>query len=233
MVRGPLRHLKNLIAPKGRRIRRLPVGIGSGIRLSIDFRSETGLYLGLYERELNKHITALCRPGAGCFDVGGHLGYDALVLAKLSKGGRVASFEAEADRCARIEEAVRANPSFASRVTVHNTFVGRAPGGEAVIALDEFAYDSDGFIPDVIKMDIEGAELDALAGAQRLLSERKPGLIVEVHSAELEEACAKLLRRHAYVPEVVRQRRLFPDNRPAGDVNRWLVARGRTSAGGG
>lgn len=82
------------------------------------------------------------------------------------------------------------------------------------------------FTPDFIKMDIEWAELDALQGAQRILSTRKPGLIVETHSKELEAGCIDLLRGHGYEPKIVDQRRWFPDARTI-PHNRWLVCEGR------
>jgi FkbM family methyltransferase len=49
------------------------------------------------------------------------------------------------------------------------------------ISLDRFVINS-GFIPDVIKIDVEGAELLVLQGAERLLARFNPYLIVGVHS---------------------------------------------------
>src|SRR5947208_3168145 len=51
-----LRRLKNALVPKGPRLRRLPLGIGRGLRLQLDLHYRTGLYLGLYEVELNRHL---------------------------------------------------------------------------------------------------------------------------------------------------------------------------------
>ena len=39
-------------------------------------------YSSVYELELNRWLRRLCRPGYTAYDVGGQLGYDALVLAK-------------------------------------------------------------------------------------------------------------------------------------------------------
>lgn len=46
------------------------------------------------------------------------------------------------------------------------------------IALDDIAYAGD-FRPSFIKMDIEGAEFDALQGMKRLLAEVRPVLVLE------------------------------------------------------
>ena len=48
------------------------------------------------------------------------------------------------------------------------------------ISLDDFCIES-GLIPDVIKIDVEGAELLVLQGAERTLQEHSPTLIVGVH----------------------------------------------------
>ena len=79
-------------------------------------------------------------------------------------------------------------------------------------------------MPDFIKLDIEGGEVDALRSAERILSERHPALIVEVHSVDLEREAARLLTEQGYRPLMVSQRTIFPDHRP-GDHNRWLVCK--------
>jgi len=50
-----------------------------------------------------------------------------------------------------------------------------------------------------VKIDTEGAELAALAGASRLLREQHPKLIVEVHSETLGKHCRDVLLSHGYV----------------------------------
>jgi FkbM family methyltransferase len=47
-----------------------------------------------------------------------------------------------------------------------------------VVALDDVLY---GFRPNLIKMDIEGAEIEALLGAKRQIIENKPGLAISVY----------------------------------------------------
>ena len=52
---------------------------------------------------------------------------------------------------------------------------------------------------------------------------RRPCVIVETHSLELEHECMELLRAAGYKPQIVDQRRRVRDYRPL-DHNRWLVA---------
>ena len=52
------------------------------------------------------------------------------------------------------------------------------------ISIDEFVYNENHAAPDLIKIDIEGGEIKALQGAIRVLKEKKPILLVELHSIE-------------------------------------------------
>ena len=80
-------------------------------------------------------------------------------------------------------------------------------------------------MPDLVKLDVEGKEHTVLRGAARLLSERRPHLIVETHSQDLDDACRETLVSYGYPIETVEPRRWLPDVRPA-PLNRWLVGRG-------
>jgi hypothetical protein len=53
-----------------------------------------------------------------------------------------------------------------------------------VIRLDEY-FHGQAADPDLVKIDIDGAELLALQGMRRILQETKPDLLLEVHPAYL------------------------------------------------
>ena len=221
--RSLARGVKNRLVPKGERTYRLPLGIGRGLRVEIDLEHWTHLYLGLYERELNPHIRELCRPGSRCFDVGGQNGYDALLFAKLGAMA-VLSFDCDAIACARMARAFSNNPSLAARLDVrHTTIAARSDPAANQTTLDEAAFAPDGFVPDLVKIDIEGAELQALNGARKLLLRRRPHLIIEVHDQTIENECQTLLEEHGYTPRTVDHSRWLEDGRPSG-FNRWIVA---------
>ncbi len=217
--------LKSVLLPPGPRMRRLPFGIARGIRFQIDFAHQTKMYLGLYEIELNRYLRAACRARYHCFDVGGQFGYDALVMAKLT-GGRVISFECDPEACAGMQANLVSNPRFGQRVEIRRTFVSATTdSSRGCSTLDDAAFSSEGFVPDFMKIDIEGCEYDALKGARRILETRRPTLIVETHSLRLEEECLQHLRGFGYEPVVVQQRGWLKDYRPV-EHNRWLVAAG-------
>jgi hypothetical protein len=212
-----------LLAANG--ARRLPVGIGRGIRLEIDFAHHTGLYAGLYEVELNSSLRRLCPPGTRSFDVGAHFGYDALVFAKLSASD-VRSFECEPPLAERMERNLALNPQLAERIRLSLAYVdARSDPARGRITLDDAALDDGGFVPDFVKIDVEGAEADVLRGSQWLLAEHRPALVIETHDREVELECQQVLRGHGYAPQIVDRRRWLPDHRPIAH-NRWLVAAG-------
>lgn len=67
----------------------------------------------------------------------------------------------------------------------------------AVNSLDNFVYEEGNPPPDFIKLDVEGAEGHALRGARRLLGERRPGLLLEIHGEPGREVWS-LLRELDY-----------------------------------
>ena len=180
------------------------------------------MFLGLYEIELTAALRGLCKGSLRCFDIGGNIGYDALVLAKLT-GGDVVSVECDDALCRDIEANASLNPALMPHITVWQGFVGaESQPDRGLVTLDELTDQF--FPPDLVKVDIEGAEVAALAGASQLLeSPARPSWIIEVHSAELEEECVAVLAGAGYHPQIVDHRRWLPDYRPA-EHNRWIIA---------
>jgi hypothetical protein len=186
--------------------------------MEIDFDRDSRYWLGIYERELSRHVRKLCVPGSACFDLGSGSGFYALVFA--TRGAtRVLAVEADPSTCERLRRNVAANPALVDRIEVSEESVGPVAG------LDELAYRPGGFVPDLVKMDVEGNEVAALRGSQRLLAGRKPHVIIETHSEDLDAGCRWLLEDHGYAVETVEPRSWMPEVRTL-EFNRWCVARG-------
>ena len=215
MVNSLVSLVKSLVLPKGRRKRKLRFGPAAGSIVNLDLQHELRLFLGLYEKELEPYFRRLVAKGDRSFDVGGQYGYDALMLAKLS-GAPVVSIELDKDAAADMRQNFGMN---SEAIEVVEAFVG-GPGTAGALTLDQLARDT--FVPDFIKIDIEGGEADALEGAREILGRRRPKLIVEVHAKEQEEACLRILREFGYTPQIVDQRKWFREHRPIAH-NRWLI----------
>lgn len=214
------RACKNIILPAGPKYRKLAFGPAAGCVMQLDFRGQTKMYLGLHEIEIAKYFRSMVRPGFSSFDVGGQGGYVALMLAKLSGNGKVVSIECDKEAARVMRETFALNPYPIQTI---EAFIGKSDGG-GQMTLDALAATT--FTPDFIKIDIEGAEMDALLGASSILTTRKPGLIIETHSLELEVGCIDVLRGHGYSPRIIDQRRWLRETRTI-PHNRWLVCEGR------
>jgi FkbM family methyltransferase len=175
-----------------------------------------------WEPSFWEHTVALairdhCRPGEVMFEVGANAGALALLMSRLvGPRGIVCAFEASP----RIIDKTQYNLVKAGchNVTLFHKAVWHATGdllnieagaqlndrvtaaatGMAVrsVALDDFAAAGD-FCPSFIKMDIEGAEFDALRGMPRLLREVRPVLVLEQSPADMR--CHALLAEAGYV----------------------------------
>jgi hypothetical protein len=199
------------------------------LRLEVDPAAPLHTYLGTAEIELARHIRRLARPGLRCFDVGGNDGYYAMALARLTDSD-VMSFEFDETSVARMERNLALNPAIAPKIRIMRTYVAhRVVASPRADTLDCLVESGIAFVPDFIKMDVEGAEVGVLTGAREILVGCRPHLVIETHSASLEAQCISLLQSVGYRPSVVEQRRWLREGRGA-DQNRWLIAEGLPSA---
>jgi hypothetical protein len=141
------------------------------------------------------------------FDIRGRDGYRGLLISSITKA-TVISIECEAAGI------VEMNATIAAKVLpieAVNAFVGAKVSADST-TIDAIAKTR--FLPDFIKIDIEGGEAEALAGATQVLAERRPSLIIEVHSVEQEELCIRTLQEYGYLVRTVDQARYFRETRP-------------------
>lgn len=137
----------------------------------------------------------MIRPGDVVFDCGAHQGYYALILSKMvGERGKVYSFEPFPILTDVIEcnmELNQANNVQLFKLGVSNTKgkirgslneenVGVTRDKDAIDisldVLDSFAH----LKPNFVKLDVEGAEVNALEGAKRVLAQT-PNLYIEIH----------------------------------------------------
>jgi len=133
-----------------------------------------------------------------CFvDCGAYDGDTIKEFAAESRGRfrRIIAFEADPDNFSRLNDYVATQPDLCERVRIHQAAVGRTAGslrfaatassnasvsssGDTVVncvALDDVLGDAS---PSMIKMDIEGSELDALQGAAHVIGAHGPVLAI-------------------------------------------------------
>ncbi|MEJ7825052.1 MAG: FkbM family methyltransferase [Solirubrobacteraceae bacterium] len=164
---------------------------------------------GTHEIAVQQALVRSLRDGDHVWDVGANIGSLALVAARIvGPAGRVLAIEPDA-RCAAalrrnaalndlrqievLEAAAARDSGSAELVVVRDRLWTRlaSVGGHeqqerrvtvATVALD----DVDAPPPRLVKIDVEGAELDVIAGMARLLREVRPLVICEMHGRNAE-----------------------------------------------
>ncbi len=190
------------------------------------------------DRELVQSARALVKPGDRVWDVGSNLGIFTFAAAHLAgPSGEVYAIEADTWLVRLLRRSARARMSGAP-VKVLPVAVARAPGivqfniadrGRASnfvgdgrptaggvrerqhmvgVSLDWLLEQTGA--PHVVKIDVEGMEIDVLSGCARLLREARPRIHIEVDQWRSAEATA-ILREAGYRMFRLDQGKLVPE----------------------
>ena len=89
------------------------------------------------------------------------------------------------------------------------------------LSLDDFVYQQGNPAPHVVKMDIEGGEVMALPGMQRILQESHPLMLLELHGPESAQAAHDILTGAGYC--LCSMAPGYPDV-PAGETLDWKAS---------
>lgn len=177
-----------------------------------------GCWLGSYEQEKQVLFAETIRKDSVVYDVGANVGFYTLLSSELTgRSGKVYAFEPlprnirylkehiRINRCVNvslIEAAVADKEGVAEFDGSQHSSMGKiAPGGNIqvrVVSLDELVSKGEIMPPDIIKMDIEGAELYALHGAKDLLCKYHPIIFLSIHGPDIDRACRDFLTGIGY-----------------------------------
>ena len=213
--------LKTAVLGHEPRFFRIRVGLNRGLRFRLDPANKASRLVGLDELELARSFRRYSALAQVALDVGAADGWYTLFLASRPNIRRVHAFEPEPGLRAALMENLTLN-GCASKVTLRSEFVGATAGANRC-PLDAVDM-GDGAA--LVKVDVEGAELEVLRGAGKMIARPDTMWIIETHAAHLEVECADLLEAAGYATRVVDHgwyRRLLPERRPL-PHNRWLVA---------
>ena len=164
---------------------------------------------GCWDKVCTQIIELFVKEGDCCLDIGANAGFLTLPMAQSAgASGRVHAFEPCTLTHERLQENLRLNPSLADRVQVHKTALSDHQGQEFVFLAGGYgnAYVASEVNPEIdarpdnvgtptpvatldsilegqrvdfIKIDVEGAELAVLKGAQRCLEQFQPIVLYE------------------------------------------------------
>jgi FkbM family methyltransferase len=186
---------------------RIQKGLGRGLLFN-GANSAVGFLLGTHDVEVQYALSRLLQPGMTIYDAGANVGFTAVLAARrVGPEGRVVCFEplpanAGQIRCnaalndftcvdVRLVALGREDGEAEFLLSESPTWGRLAQAGVAprqsgstrvpVRSLDSLAAGGDLAVPSFIKMDVEGAEADVLAGGRSLLAAARPVLVVELH----------------------------------------------------
>jgi FkbM family methyltransferase len=196
----------------------IPAGPMAGIRVAVGEHVSHAHLNGTYERETLEAVDALIQPGFICYDLGASIGYISLLMARKAK--HVYAFEPAPHAAAEIRRQMAANgfenftiitdPVSDSRRQVEFALTDVAYGSRirqdpqsqwptlklTCTTLDEFIAGHP--FPDFVKIDVEDEEGRVIAGAPKLLAERRTAFCCELHSQSSAEQVTAAFARHRY-----------------------------------
>jgi len=177
-------------------------------------------WVGTYEVTLLKALGDAIFPGAVVYDIGANVGiYTLLASLRAGPSGMAYAFEPlernlsylrrhvalnRLKNCMVFPEAL-GNQQGSRRFSAdgwESSMARFSPDGEILIpatTLDHCIFgDAHLRNPDVLKIDVEGAELEVLQGADRAISEFHPKIFLEIHGTQLHADCTALLAARGY-----------------------------------
>jgi FkbM family methyltransferase len=185
-----------------------------GFLMRLDLRDWVDQHIfavGHYEPDVVAVVKTALLPGGCAIDVGANVGYFSLLFAHLvGPTGRALSFEPQPSAFERLAANIALNPSLA--VKVHRVaasdergfldFYCGPPDHSGVASIRDHGQSGDRLavattpIDDVLdadrpvnllKIDVEGAEMKVVAGARRTIERWRPDVIVEVSESFLRQ----------------------------------------------
>jgi FkbM family methyltransferase len=202
---------------------------------------QAAMIVGLFDRHSLAVVRRYARPGSTVFDVGAHLGYFTMRFARwVGPRGAVHAFEPDPRLAPRVRRHVEINGL--TWVSVNECGILDTVSSAHQLALpDQLGWSStvpgvwdatravpvpvttlDAYVAEreidpraigVIKLDVEGAEPEALRGAARTLRQKEAALLVEHIPGRVRAlgrdpgAVPALLRGHGYTAHVPVRRR--------------------------
>jgi len=159
--------------------------------------------LGVYEPDKTQTICDLLKPGQTFIDVGGNKGDFSLLAAKITGDkGRVLTFEPEPENCHWFEKSIKLNNydsiqlfnlALSDSNGTAQLYLGEKSGWHSLISaqgntnnstievekrsLDSVLDKNNIHQVDMMKIDVEGAEMEVLTGAEQVLNDN-PDLIL-------------------------------------------------------
>ncbi|MEM1255652.1 MAG: FkbM family methyltransferase [Cyanobacteria bacterium P01_H01_bin.21] len=206
----------------------IPQGVGAGLQFHPD-KSNPTFAQGTYELPIQKILAQYLKPGDVFYDIGANIGFFSTLAARLvEKSGHVYAFEPVSQNATRIrrngelnqfshikvfEKAVSKNSGKGNLLLAQHSggatlsTVGMPPDMTGLVQVDLISIDD--WVnrkkvkpPSLVKIDVEGAELQVIQGMLDTIRMFKPILLYEVDASQLAVFQQKQKELDTYVREL-------------------------------
>ncbi len=190
----------------GNRVVTIQSGPGKGLRIDL-WRGSANYESGTNELHVQNTLAEQIKPGSIFYDVGANIGFFTIIGSRLvTSTGQVVAFEAvpenaqvvqrncDLNGCANVQVIAKAvsNESGSGTLVLASHDGGAAlqssveQAGKAetitvgLTSIDEFVAQNPTLVPNLVKIDVEGAELLVLQGMAKVLAEFHPIIVFEL-----------------------------------------------------
>jgi cbb3-type cytochrome oxidase subunit 3 len=191
--------------------------------MELDLHDQAQIYLGTHEREIHSWLERLSKGVGTAMDIGAADGEYTLYFLLKSQARIVIAYEPSKQARKQLARNLELNHCATDpRLMVLPHFVGSRDHGleRTVDSLLSRLQP-----PCLIKVDVDGGELEVLRGAPKTLASGNVCWIIETHSHQLERQCHDILARSGLATAIVDNawwRLILPEMRPI-PHNRWLI----------
>lgn len=184
--------------------------------------------LGVYEHELNPWLYEAVDKVHALLDVGAADGYFAFGCAaafkRSGKEGKIFCFEPQAHYCRLLERSAASYRRAGIQVSIVQKLVGVGSGPNMTPLSNIRQVSIGGNVRTLIKIDVEGAEVEVLRSAGHWLNSRNI-FCVEVHAESLIQPVTEILESNGIPVTLVEQKPHWLFGREQRDPdNRWIVS---------
>jgi hypothetical protein len=198
-----------------------------GARIVMNPRESLRKVFGLYEHELNGWLENALKRVTRVLDVGANDGYFcfgcAAAFRRLGIRGTITAFEPQEKHALTLRESVAAQGRQDIHIGIVQAFVGEQEG-KGMTTLDALATPASDRRETLIKIDVEGAEVEVVNGAQTWM-EPSNLFVIEVHQEAYLAQLKQIFSDRGHKLRQVEQQALPLLGREVRDkANWWLVS---------